>query len=60
MTVTKLIAETLDNTITVRDLDGGRWWPSEEALDEIRASADPEAEALRICDEEPTRGRWAD
>lgn len=58
--MTKLITETLDSTITVRDLDGGRWWPSAEALDEIRASADPEATALRICDEEPTRGRWAD
>lgn len=58
--MTKLITETLDNTITVRDLDGGRWWPSAEALDEIRASADPEAAALRICEEEPTRGRWVD
>lgn len=53
-----LIAEMTDDTMTVRDEDGGRWWPSDEALDEINASDDPEAAALRICEKEPMRGVW--
>ena len=53
-----LIAEKTSGMMTVRDTDGGRWFPSDEALAEIEASADQEAAALRICDEQPTRGEW--
>jgi hypothetical protein len=56
--MTKLIAETASDTITIRDEDGVRWWPSDEALEEIEASDDAEATAVRICDEEPMRGEW--
>lgn len=42
----------------VRDADGGAWWPSDEASAAIEAASDPDAEALRICREEPMRGTW--
>lgn len=53
-----LTVDTLQNTPVVRDSEGGVWWPSEEALDEIRASSDPEVTAIRICTQEPMRGTW--
>lgn len=53
-----LIPETRHGVMTVLDTDGGRWWPSDEALAEIEASDDPEATALRICENEPMRGQW--
>lgn len=43
----------------VSDSDGGRWWPDEEAQAEILAADDPGAAAVRMCDEEPMRGRWS-
>ena len=42
----------------VADSDGGRWWPSAEALAEIRASSDPAAIAIRIATDQPMRGEW--
>lgn len=53
-----LTVDTLQSTPVVRDSEGGVWWPSEEALDEIRASSDPEVTAIRICTQEPMRGTW--
>ena len=39
-------------TYTVIDQrDGSRWWPSEPVVEE--------GEALRLCEEEPGRGRWS-
>ena len=49
--------ETTDGW-AVSDIDGGRWWPSDEAAEEIAASADPAACAVRIADAEPMRGTW--
>jgi hypothetical protein len=46
------------NTMTVIDEDGGQWWPSEEAIAQINSASNPEAETLRICEEEPMRGTW--
>jgi hypothetical protein len=48
-----------DNTLTVIDEDGGIWWPSEEAQEEIEASENPELAAMLICEYQPMRGRWA-
>lgn len=42
----------------VDDAAGWTWVPSDEAAEQIAAAEDPEAEALRICREEPMRGRW--
>ena len=58
-TTETLRTETRHDTITVRDVEGGVWWPSEEAHEAIWAAADPAAEALRICRDEPMRGTWA-
>lgn len=45
----------------VSDASGGTWWPNtEETVEEIRYSYDPEATILRMCREEPMRGTWAD
>lgn len=44
--------------VYVTDPAGGRWWPSDEAQDEIQQSDDPEATALRICVDAPMRGTW--
>lgn len=52
--------EFIDNTYTVLDTEGGRWWPNNEAIDEINSSDSPEQTALRICKEEPMRGHWID
>lgn len=51
-------AEKLTDGWSVTDPNGGRWWPSEAADEEIEASADPAETALRICRESPMRGRW--
>lgn len=53
-----LAADLLDDTWTVVDPKGGRWFPSEEASNEIMASADPAAAAVRIAHESPMRGQW--
>lgn len=53
-----LTAEFRDDSWTVVDSDGGRWWPDDETAEEIEASDDPAAEAVRICDTEPMRGTW--
>lgn len=55
---TSLTPEYHDDTVTVRDLEGGIWWPNDEASAEIMAAADPEKTAMRICDNEPMRGEW--
>ena len=54
----ELRAEFVDGVWTVRALDGGRWWPDEQAEAEIDAASEPEAEALRICSQTPMRGVW--
>ena len=56
--MTDLTAETRDDTITVVDSEGGRWWPNEDAEAEIEAADDPEATAIRICESQPMRGVW--
>ena len=53
-----IIIDTLHDTIVVRDSEGGVWWPSDEARAEIEASPDPEATALMIAEDHPTRGAW--
>jgi hypothetical protein len=53
-----MTAEQLTNGWTVIDEDGGQWWPSEEAIAQINSASNPEAEALRICEEDPMRGTW--
>lgn len=45
---------------SVVDPQGGRWWPSAKAHDEITASDDPAATAVRIATESPMRGEWRD
>jgi len=54
-----LTARQMADGICVEDVAGGVWWPNEEAASEIEASADPSAAALRICREQPMRGRWS-
>lgn len=51
-------AQVNDGIWTVVDPDGGIWWPSDEAAEEIAASADPESTAIRIATDEPMRGTW--
>lgn len=51
-------AEEINGEWTVLDTDGGRWWPSDEAAEEISASDRPDVAALRICADEPMRGEW--
>jgi hypothetical protein len=46
------------DTIVVVDSEGGIWWPNESAQEQIYCSADPDAEAIRICTNQPTRGTW--
>jgi len=51
---------TLHATWTVADIRGGGvWWPDAATSAEIAEAADPAARAVKICDEEPMRGRWA-
>jgi hypothetical protein len=57
-TNTNLTAENSTYGWSVIDADGGRWWPSDEAQALIDAAADPAAEAVRMCEEQPTLGRW--
>ena len=44
----------------VIDSDGGVWWPDDQTAAEIEDSDNPESTALRICNDAPNRGRWAD
>ena len=53
-------ARETDGQWSVVDLDGGVWWADSDADQEINDSANPEATAIRICEEEPTRGEWHD
>ena len=53
-----LTVTILDGIPCVSDPEGGIWLPSDEAIEEIEASADPESTALRICRERPMRGTW--
>lgn len=53
-----ITAQHTDDTWTAIDEDGGRWWPSEEAEEEIEESSDPAATVVRIATEEPMRGVW--
>lgn len=53
-----LAATELHETMCVRDDSEQVWWPSDEAAEEIDASGDREATALRICREQPMRGEW--
>jgi len=56
--VTVITDDGCINQWTVLDSDGGRWFPSDEADEEIAASDDPGAAAIRICETEPMRGVW--
>jgi hypothetical protein len=42
----------------VDDSDGGRWWPDDEAQEEIQRNDDPAARAVALCRDEPMRGEW--
>lgn len=42
----------------VTDAQGGTWWPSDEAAQEIQAASDPAQAALLICRTQPMRGTW--
>ena len=54
-----LTAIETDGTWAVDDaVDGGRWFPGDDAADEIAASNDPAVAAVRICRETPMRGTW--
>lgn len=55
-----LRAEGSDDSWSVVDPEGGVWWPSDEAADEIAAAQDSAAMAVRICTEQPMRGDWRD
>ena len=44
-----LKADRTDNTLTVIDSDGGRWWPTNDATDEIDSAQDPAAVAVAMC-----------
>jgi len=46
------------NSITVTDDCGGRWYPDDEAEQEIMESARPLLTAVKICATEPMRGCW--
>lgn len=53
-----LFAEYLADGWSVVDPAGGRWWPDDDAREEIERAEDPGSAALRICRVEPMRGRW--
>lgn len=55
-----LSAEVFDGEVSVVDARGGRWWPDQTARQQILDAEDEEAEAVRICNEEPMRGQWHD
>jgi hypothetical protein len=46
----------------VRDTNGGIWYPSDEAMDDIISVGDDQAKqadrAVEICTEQPERGEW--
>ena len=51
----------LHATWTVADVRGGGiWWPDAATSAEIAEAADPAARAVKICDADPSRGRWAE
>lgn len=52
---TTMTVETFTTGWAVVDSEGGRWWPSEEALALVEAGADPVA----LCKARPQLGRWA-
>jgi hypothetical protein len=54
----RLTFVVLDDMPVVIDTNGGSWWPSDEAWQQIDDADDPAAEALRICEESPMRGVW--
>lgn len=55
---TALVAQCTSDGWRVKDPGGAVWWANEGANDEIAASANQAATALRICVEQPMRGRW--
>lgn len=54
----KLTADYCDETWTVLDEAGGRWWPNDEAKADIASSDDPGAAAIRMAETQPMRGEW--
>lgn len=51
-------ADVLHGKYIVRDPDGGIWWPSDEAAQEIETHENPNERAIEICRAEPMRGEW--
>ena len=45
---------------SVVGLSNERWWPSDEAQEEIQASDDPAQAALEMAMTQPMRGTWHD
>lgn len=54
-----LATETLNNKVVVVDTNGGTWHPDAGATKEIAEASDPDATAIRICEQAPMRGEWA-
>jgi len=48
----------LHDEFVVWDGQGGVWWPSEEAQEEIAEADNPRVAALRMCYDQPYRGVW--
>ena len=53
-----LTAEYIDNTWTVIDSEGGRWWPDEQTERNTGLSHDPAQFIVSICRDDPARGEW--
>ena len=53
-----LIAEFGTYGWSVIDINGGRWWPYDDAQAEILSSSEPASVAIKMCNATPMRGRW--
>lgn len=51
-------AQERDGVWTVDDSRGGTWWPSEDAIDLIDRSSDPEGLAISLASEGVRFGEW--
>lgn len=53
-----LRAERTDDTWTVVDPSGGRWWPEPALSAELEEATEPQDQIVRVCQREPMRGTW--
>lgn len=54
----RLYAERTDDTWTVVDPSGGRWWPDDETRATLEMAPDPEDLVVRIATNTPGWGEW--